>query len=315
MNSSKRNYSMTDADLCMFTSNLVVTMTRDQTEFTARGITSTMVTALETLGNAFEVLPNDVYYLADIMEAAENKTALRDSCTIKLRSILGYVKIKWGSGSPQVRRFDAGDMTRQDDKKFLVTCRMAVRIATDYLSDLTSIGLTDAMIDDLEATAQQLEDTMNDIATAQANRDIKAQERADKGNEIYSYVSRYCEIGKIIWEDVSEAKYNDYIIYGGSSSGLSKPQNLIANWTSGDPLVNLTWDIVSGADSYDIYHSPVNFGMPSGTYVFLIDMPSSPSGVPFTVNKRNYYKIKAKSGSTTSDFSDEAWTEVVDGTV
>ncbi|MCX6154587.1 MAG: hypothetical protein NT007_10540 [Candidatus Kapabacteria bacterium] len=302
---------MSDADLCMFTSNLVVTMRRDQTEFTTRGVTALMVTAFETLGNAFEVLPPDVYYLTDLMLATEAKNTQRDACTLKLRAIIGYAKIKWGSGAAQVKRFDAGEMTKYDDKKFLTTCRLGVIVATDYLTDLTPVGLTSAMVDDLEATAQLMEDAMNDISSAQTQRDIKTQDRITKGNELYDFVSRYCEIGKIIWEDVSPAKYNDYIIYGSTSSGLSKPQNVTANWMLGDTQVHLNWDNVSGAASYEVYHSPVNFGMPSGTYSLLAELPSPPQGVSFTADKRNYYKVRAKSGSTLSDFSDEAWTEVV----
>ncbi len=35
---SIRNYTMSDAELCMFTSNLVGLMTRDATEFAAKGV-------------------------------------------------------------------------------------------------------------------------------------------------------------------------------------------------------------------------------------------------------------------------------------
>ncbi|MCX6153292.1 MAG: hypothetical protein NT007_03945 [Candidatus Kapabacteria bacterium] len=190
----------------------------------------------------------------------------------------------------------------------MTTCRFGVGIAREYLTDLTSVGLTDAMIDDLEDTAQLMEDSMNEIATAQETRDIKAVERIEKGNELYALVSRYCEIGKYIWEDVNEAKYNDYVIYG--SSGLGKPQTLVANWTLGDTVVHLTWDTVIGASSYEIYTCAVNFGLPSDSYTLLMEAPG-PQGVAFVADKRNYYKIRAKNSSAMSDYSDEAWTEVV----
>ncbi|MCX6154618.1 MAG: hypothetical protein NT007_10695 [Candidatus Kapabacteria bacterium] len=219
-----------------------------------------------------------------------------------------YFKIKWGANSSQVRKFDAGDMTKQDDKRFLTTCRFGVGIAREYLTDLTSVGLTDDMIDDLEDTAQLMEDAMNDIATAQETRDIKTVERIEKGNEIYALVSRYCEIGKYIWEDVNEAKYNDYVIYGGT--GLGKPQNVTANWVLPETVVTLNWDEVTGASSYEIYTCAVNFGLPSDSYTLLMEAPG-PQGVAFVADKRNYYKIRAKNSSAISDYSDEAWTEVV----
>ncbi|MCX6154376.1 MAG: hypothetical protein NT007_09460 [Candidatus Kapabacteria bacterium] len=51
-------------------------MTRDQTEFTARGVTALMVTAMETLGNAFEVFQGDAYYYADYIGATETKNTI-----------------------------------------------------------------------------------------------------------------------------------------------------------------------------------------------------------------------------------------------
>ena len=46
-----------------------------------------------------------------------------------------------------------------------------------------------------------------------ANRDNAAKERVEKANELYALLTRYCEIGKSIWYETNEAKYNDYIIY------------------------------------------------------------------------------------------------------
>jgi len=60
------------------------------------------------------------------MTAVESKNSHRDDCTLKLRAIMGYAKIKWGGNSPQVRKFGAGDMTKADDKAFLTLCRMVL---------------------------------------------------------------------------------------------------------------------------------------------------------------------------------------------
>lgn len=212
MNSLKRDYRMSDADLCMLTSNLVVFMNRDRIHFTARGITEEMVTALKNLGDAFEIFPSDSYYFSENLLAVETKNKTRESLCIKLRAIMGYAKIMWGQNSPQVRRFDAGSLNRLEDKVLLTTCRLAVHVAENYLSELSPIGLTGAMINALDASCQTFEDNLIAITNAQAEREINAQERITKGNELYFLVAKYCQIGKIIWEDVNEAKYSDYAI-------------------------------------------------------------------------------------------------------
>ncbi|MCX6153678.1 MAG: hypothetical protein NT007_05930 [Candidatus Kapabacteria bacterium] len=50
-----RTYSMSDANLCMFVSNLISFLTRNHTEFALYGVDAGDVTALETLGNASKI--------------------------------------------------------------------------------------------------------------------------------------------------------------------------------------------------------------------------------------------------------------------
>ena len=57
-----RDYTLSDSELALFTSNLVTFMTRDTSEFAVKGVTAPDITAFETLGNAFETFPPDSYY-------------------------------------------------------------------------------------------------------------------------------------------------------------------------------------------------------------------------------------------------------------
>ncbi|MDP2362528.1 MAG: hypothetical protein Q8M94_02030 [Ignavibacteria bacterium] len=209
-----------------------------------------LVTAFEALGNAFEVLPSDAYYLAEFISATESKNALRAECTVKLRAVMGYAKIKWNANSAHIKKFGAGDMTNSSDKSFLMTCRMGVTVATGFLADLTPVGLTQPIIDNLGDTAQLLEDAMNDIAEAQATRDIMTDDRINKGNELYEFVSKYCEIGKIIWVDVNEAKYNDYVIYGPNGMLLALMAPYDFNYSN--TTHKFTWSALSNATTYEI---------------------------------------------------------------
>jgi len=248
----KRVYNMSDSELCMLVSNLVVYMTRDAVEFTAKNVSPTATTAFEALGNAFEVFPADAYYQADVMIATQAKDSLRSSCELKLRDIVGLAKLKWGSSSPQVLRFQAGQMTKSADKAFLTTCRMGVTVATDYLTDLAAYGLTQLMIDALEDEAQAFEDSLNAQSLAMYTRDTKARERVEKGNELYGYVSLYCETGKIIWDDVDLAKYENYVIYSQLPGVPFKIQNML--FTSSTNTIS--WDTELSADSYELQYAP-----------------------------------------------------------
>lgn len=307
----RRNYFMTDAELSSFTFNLLSSMTRDDTEFTARGVTSVERTALETLATAFESFPDDEFYRADITTAVEDKDALRETMSVNIRDIVQCAIIKWGEGSGRYKKFGTKNVGSEGDKAFLTTSRQVVTVGTAYLTDLSSVGLTQTMLDDLSADADSFHDALIAIYDAEELRDDKTQERIQKGNEIYEFVTKYCQIGKIIWDDVDEAKYNDYVIYPTEHHQLSKPQNLTAEYVAGSPAVNhLGWDAVAEATSYDVYVSIRDIGAPSGNFNPLDTFTDNFADVPPVDNKRNYYKIKAKNSESTSDYSDEAYVDV-----
>lgn len=213
MSNIQRIYNMNDAELTNIAANLVSNMLRDESEFNLRGISHDMIMDFRTLSEAFEVLPNDNYYYQDYILATQSKNSTRETCTVKLRNIIGYAKIFYGANSAQAKKFGAGKMTLQPDKTFLSTCRMGVQTASEYLPDLISVGLTQLMIDSLAAAVDVFEANLNEIASAQTQRVLLTNGRLNQGNELYSYVSRYSSIGKIIWYGVDAAKFNDYLIY------------------------------------------------------------------------------------------------------
>ena len=309
-----RDYTLSDSELALFTSNLVVFMTRDTAEFAARGVVAADITALEAKGNEFEAFPTDAEYQGLVTIATEDKDADRAQLEVDIRNITDRAMLKWGAKSGRYKRFEVKNLTNFGDKDLLFAARRVVRIGTIYLADLAAEGLTQAMLDALTALAQDFEDKLNDLRDAIAERDEKTEERITLGNELYALVSKYCEIGKVIWKEVSEAKYNDYVIYKTSHSGLSKPQNLAAAL---DPVnitpISLTWDLVALATSYDVYVNIAATGAPSGSFNLLNNFATSPALIPAIFEKRNYFKIKAKNDTDTSPYSDEAWVDVPAG--
>ena len=241
-----RQYHMSDTELMMFTSNLVQSMTRDAASFASRGIDLAAITALETLGNSFEVFPDDEEYQADVSIAVETKNATREQMNIDIRKISDRASIKWGADSPQYKKFGVKGLGNMPDLKMLYTARKVVRVGTEYLADLTPEGLTQAMLDALDAEAQTFEDNLNTIDEKVELRDTKTQERIELGNELYSFVTKYCEIGKAIWKYDDEAKYNDYVIYPGTPELPGKVLNLAYDI----PTFMLSWSAAPKAEDY-----------------------------------------------------------------
>ncbi len=313
MKPSRRKYSMSDSELAQLASDYIVYMTRDATEFDARGVDAATVTAFETLGNAFEVFPTDEEYLGLLMIEVDAKNQFREDCTGDVQFLSGFLEQKWGLESGQYKRLGIDRLQILRDREFLYRCREVVRITTEYLTDLTPEGLTQTMIDTLETNAQSLEDKLNAIADKTALRDAKAAERIRKGNELYDYLRKYSTIGKLIWENVDESKYNDYIIYPTVHHGLGKVLNLTAEYSATPtPAITLAWDAVENATKYSVYQSTVPLGDPPDVWAFINDFTGTGETFDVLEDTRYWWYVQAKNDTETGPPSDEVYADTVE---
>ena len=209
----KRDYKMGDATLVQTADDFVDSAQRDATELAAFGITPASITAIETARTAFADKPSDVFYMSDMMIATEAKNALRQQLLSEVRQIGGRAKIKFGEDSAKYRKFDLEKLSAQTDNDLVRVGRSAIEAATEYLAELATTGLTQTMIDDLKATNVAFDDAIDAQKKAIKKRDFAVDERIMLGNELYKLVVELAEYGKLCWEEVNEAKYNDYVIY------------------------------------------------------------------------------------------------------
>jgi len=247
-----RNYAMSDADLCVFVSNLVNFMTRDATEFAVYAVDTADVTAFKALGDAFEIRPTDEWYMGNVAIATEDKNAKADELRISIRSISVRAENKWGVNSARYRQFGVTGMNKFNDRDLLANARNVHHTATQYLADLASEGLTAPILTAFQTLTNEFESCMNDQSDAIAQRSIKTEERITKGNELYALTVKYCNIGKQSFESTDPAKYNDYIIYATGGGGpLVAPTNFIYDF----PSNTFSWSPVVNATSYQIESS------------------------------------------------------------
>ena len=243
----RRKYNMLDADLCMFVSILSGFLTRDLTDFSKYGLTSQKITSFENLGNAFEVFPTDEVLVGNVMVATDNKNVLREQVLTTINEMLLRVEAKWGVDSVKYKRLIIKNPSKLTDELLLNSARMLHLQITDYLTDLTPYGLSQLVLDDFEDLNQQFELAKKAQGDAISTRDEKRKERIDKGNELYDLVTAYCGFGKSLYEKTNSAKYNDYLIYPGSSPGsLEAPTGISFNLAN----MKISWNTLENATSY-----------------------------------------------------------------
>lgn len=294
--SIQRNYNMTDAELCMFTSNLCNTMTRDLSDLSDFGITASKISSLKDLCDAFEVYPSDEVFSAYVISATEAKNALANQVKEAIRNMVTRCEIKWGNNSWQEKSLGVKGMNNFSDEALLFASRRVHTQMTTFLSQLADTGLTQGMLDDMNDLNNSYENAMNNQFTKIAERDSATEERIKKGNELYGFVATYCDIGKRVYAKTDPAKYDDYVIYSQSSSGpLTAPQNFKYTLSETD----FTWDEVANATSYQIEKSldQVNWDeVYSGAETMFDYTPSDPGF--------SYYRCRARNNNGFGDYSD-----------
>lgn len=88
-------------------------------------------------------------------------------------------------------------------------------------------GLTPQDIAGLSTAASLLDISIDAQHKAIEDRDLATEARITAGNILWDEISRLCSIGKSLYEDEDEAKYNDYVLTTSAAGGAS-PENAAA---------------------------------------------------------------------------------------
>lgn len=219
---SVRDYKFSDGILKQKSDNVATSVTRDQTEFTSRGITAADVTAFTAQSGAFGDLPSDEELLGDVSVATETKDVAAEELRIKIRTVRTMAQNKWGEGSARYRSYDFKDLANLPDEELVRLGKRVKRVGTNQLLQMGTEGLTALMLNAIGLLVTDLDtkiDLQNDSVEV---RDIATEDRIDDGNALYKALVRFCNTGKDIWETTDEAKYNDYVIYN-TISGAEEP--------------------------------------------------------------------------------------------
>ena len=247
-----REYNMSDSEMCFLASKICSYLTRDLADLQDFGITAQKITDLKTLITAFESFPDDDYYLGASMLATELKNQKVVELKEDYRKMILRINMVWGDNQSRLRQVSASEYYTATPDKLLTMARKTHTFAEENLTELTPAGLTQALLDKFKQLTDELYESMLAQDEAVFTRDNKATERGNKGNEIYRFISMYCEIGKKLYIKTDPSKYNDYLIYGHAAGGLKPPTGLkylVEQYTA-------VWEVVENATSYELQYSP-----------------------------------------------------------
>ena len=286
----KRNYRMTDSELCLLASNFNFILERDLSDMIPFGLSQLKIDGLKAKGDAFEVYHTDEYSRGMQGIATEDK----DITTLQLKDAIWQmawrIETKWGKDSKQYRLLGFNEIYNQPDDSILRIGRHVHDILTQLQPQLVELGLTTEALEDYLELTNTYETALNDKQTAVVERDDNAQVRINMGNELYKEIVTYAELGKKLYGRTNPAKYNDYVIYDSFSAGtMTAPENLSVDVAT----MTFTWSSVENSTSYqlltsiagdiwvEVYAGPDNFVMyvpPSSGLAMYKVKPRSSSG-------------------------------------
>lgn len=212
-----RTYNFTDAHLITEANRVLDCIIRDTTEFTARGWNATEQQLWNQLLADFDAMPTDDELEGLKMEKTAAKDEKRSFVENYCRNIMNMVMKKYRNNQPRIKRFGEQAFSQMTDEQILRSSKHIFRTANTFLTDLQTEGLTSAMLDDFKQAYINFDEAISDQKESISNRDVATEERIEKGNALYELIAIWASVGKTIFYTISEAKYNDYVIYNTST--------------------------------------------------------------------------------------------------
>jgi hypothetical protein len=123
------------------------------------------------------------------------------------------VALKFNNRSGRNRKFGAGKLGDMTDAQLIFCARRVVRVARQQIDFLDDVGVNENVLGRISDACQVFENAVNLQQDKVADRDIGVERRVELGNEIYDELVILCNIGKDIWENKDQQKYDNYCIY------------------------------------------------------------------------------------------------------
>ena len=214
-----RDYRMTDADLAQLGDKAVGLIERDLAQLDTYGIDDEDKDWIADTTEAFKNYPTDEELEGEGSEKSEEKSEAADGGKVDERSSKERGSNGFGEKSDKYRKFGTKGMDELDDNDLHRLGSRVVRVATGYLAKLEEEGLTQDIIDALADKNKVFDDAIDAKDEAVRERDISTEDRIELANSLYAKIVKVFNAGKDYWVNKDEAKYNDYVIYEGGSTG------------------------------------------------------------------------------------------------
>jgi hypothetical protein len=217
-----------------------VSMTRDVTDLTPRGVDAVRVAKFDTLIVEFQDTTPDRVMVGNITIAVSARDAARDALIVACRDVADVARMALKNKPGAYETFDYQASESMDPSEFLLWAENLCDRADVYINDLSPSGITQAAVDAIRADLAAFQTKIKGVIAAKKARDLNTAYRRTVANILYDEMSDIADIGKVYYQDRDEAKYNDYIIYASSETSQLRSGRLAAGITKSRPMEAIT---------------------------------------------------------------------------
>ena len=290
-----KKYNLTHYELIEFTHKLAFSVRRDILEFADYNVTEADVDNMITLCSQFEALPSDEAYRNEIGSLTEEKENLKNELFKYSRNITTRAKIVFGENSNKYKTLNCRNLTKLPELELADACKYQSAQAKINLTALQAEGLTQEYLTAYNAKIEVFEAKAFDMKNKTVAREDATELRIVTANNLYTMIVRFCDYGKLIFDGISPAKYNDYIIYGREAGPVKPPTNL--EYRPGDFVIS--WSPVENSTSYELEYSPDGAA-------WTVAYSGSDDAVQYipTAEGWAYFRCRARNSNGYGEFSD-----------
>lgn len=216
-----RNFTFSDAILKQKADEMIHLLDRDFEDFAERGYTAAAKNLFMELRDQAENIPSDEILEAKKMMVTEQKVAAKIALQKTMRTILNMAANHFGARSAKFRSFGSTKLSRKREVDMARVYKIMGATASEHLEEMEEVGMTQILIDRLKIQGETFDECISAVTNAIIERNFATEKRIETNNALYHLLIKYASIGKDIFYETSEAKYNDYVIYD-SPRGKSK---------------------------------------------------------------------------------------------
>ncbi len=205
----KRNFCFSQQQLINRALKLSAACERDLSRLTGIGFTSDMLKNLTEMNADFMRMNPDRGILKEIAALTDKRKTIKKEIIKQIRIIQLRLEILGKQQTDIYHLLKNIKVHNVTDAVFLD----GMRQIQSFSINLCSMGVSATLTGTLNGLINDFKTQVELLQKLNSERKIDSESRISLANNIITLMGRICKMGKLLWKDVDESKYKDYVMY------------------------------------------------------------------------------------------------------